>query len=299
MNQSRSGRRRPPPTSRARSKRQRSDRWGIILIALSLLVALFAGYKMWSTKVEVLDEFGCLEGNAAPVAHTIVLVDQTNSLNPQQLAFARATIFNEFLRLPIHGKLTVRSIDDSVEKEKDRLTICRVKSGSEAKGFDENAKQIEKYFRTRVGGRLTVFLKSLAEETEKAKSPIFESIDDVYGRIDFNRNIKNRRLVIISDMAQNTPDFNQYGCRSREFELPRGIEMASADEVRGSSIVIQYVKRKGLCMQGDAHEGFWRDLYLGMGAGDVWIGYSLMLGRGADEKIYYENSRTENGIKAM
>lgn len=266
---------------------------GIILISSAILVTILVGLVIWATREPKRNpDSGCPIGvHAAPPAHTIILIDQTDSLNARELQFARALIRNEYYWLPLNGVLTIRTIVADVDDDKDQIMVCRVKTGAEGNGVTNNATALDKEFRRMVGDRLDAFLRVMASAPVQKNSPIAESVGEVYQRTDFGRDIKARRLVILSDMAQFSPLYSQYGqSPSRRFKVPAALENQYGGDMAGSVVRVQYVKRSKLSFQGSVHKSFWKKYFERHGASDVAIGHSLDLGEAQGREIWHEDA---------
>lgn len=278
---------------RPEDRRRRDDRMGIILISLAILVATFVGIVVYATREPKRNsENGCPIGeHTAPPARTFILVDQTDALSRKELDFARDLIRNEYFWLPINGVLTIRTITGSVDDNADAMTVCRVKVGSEGNGITNNAAALDKQFRSMVGDRLTKFLDALQNAPTQQASPIAESVDELYQRTDFGRDIKLRRVVVLSDMAQYSGLYSQYGRKpAHRYQVPEALVEQYAPDMTGSAIRLQYVKRSSIPFQGNAHKAFWQHYFEHLGA-DVAIGHALDLGEPAGRAIWHDDSR--------
>jgi hypothetical protein len=90
-------------------------------------------------------------------------------------------------------------------------------------------------------------------------------------------------LVIVSDMAQHSSEFSQYGS-SKHLVRP-DLDYFQRD-LTGVSVRIHYIARRTLKMQGPRHKKFWKQYFTSMGSRDVSIGHELRLGTDQDKEIW-------------
>lgn len=272
--------RRRAPGGRSRflgAQRRREDRRAIAILVMSFAAVAAAGALAYVNRPHELDpESGCLAGQLIPDTHTVVLVDQTDSLSPRQIDYAKALILLEYERLEPGAKLTVRPLGadpDSVAREFSR---CRVRRGSEVSAVTANPDQVEASFRRVVGAPLNSYLDGLASVDTAPASPIAETIDTVAEARDFGPSVEERRLVVLSDMAQHSGEIDQYAApgdyrlSGRALDLlPRGL--------RGVAVRVHYVRRPELDrLQTAAHQAFWEGWFEEAGA-QAEIGWGLQL----------------------
>ena len=266
-----------PRTRPPRSRKAVEDRRAILIVALSLLALVGAGALAWTSRTPELDRAsGCPAGQLIPDTHTVVLVDQTDALTPRQIDYAKRLILLEYQRLPAGGRLTVRPIDadpDSVARDFSR---CRVRRGDEVAGIATNPDLIEAEFRRSVGDALNGYLDRLETQSTAEASPILETVGTVAEAPDFGPNVDDRRLVLLSDMAQHSPRVDQYAAPGL-YPLDGGARELLPRNFSGVDVRVHYLRRPALArLQGPAHERFWRSWFEAAGA-DVELGWGLQL----------------------
>ena len=235
---------------------------------------------MWMGRTPALDTAtGCPRGQLVPEVHTVVLVDQTDALTPRQIDYARSLILLEYQRLPVGGRLTVRPIDADPDSTARDFSRCRVRRGEEVSGVATNPDLIEAEFRRSVGDALNTYLEDLETQATAEASPIAETVETVAESRDFGPNVEERRLVLLSDMAQNSEQLDQYATPG---DYP--LEAARARLPRNFGDVdvrVHYLRRTSLArLQGPAHERFWRGWFTAAGA-EVQLGWGLQLAEDA------------------
>jgi hypothetical protein len=260
------------------------------MIAVCVVVILAGGALAFalSGEVKVNEKTGCVETHQAPVAHTVMLVDETDKLSRSELSYAKSLIMNEYYWLPVGGRLTVRNIVADPDVAED-IVICRMDDGSTSLGITSNPRKIRRDFQRIAGTRLEELFTDLRTAPVQKFSPILEYIAGVFDRPDFGTNIRQRRIVILSDMAQHSRVLDQYA-RVRKRSLNQLLIAEYHRNMRGVEIRIQYVIRPELSrIQGEAHRQFWIQYLQNMGA-SVALGHSLLIGEEGNRETWSDQS---------
>lgn len=269
--------------------------WLIFAVAGPILIGVLAG--AWYLRPAKLGDDGCpIDDHRAPPAKTVLLIDQTDALPPAELDYVRRLVKNEYFWLPDKGMLAVRLISAAAPDGIDAVSACRMSDGSDAAGIVNNPKAMRKEYDRKVGARLDAFLHGMAGVPEQPASPILETITATMHDPDFASDIAARRLVVVSDMAQNSATYSQYGTWKK---APLGLNPAQAEAYAGSlantAVRIHYIRRAKLTFQGQAHRDFWTRFFITHGAADARIGHELSLGEPADRAIWYDRAAEPPG----
>lgn len=274
--------------------RQETEKRRAITMIIAALVA--AAFVFWASvnfaSPELSTETGCpIDNHLAPEAHTIILIDQTDALPADELKYARQVIYNEYHWLPLAGRLTIRNIDGQIDQAQDVVTVCRMSDEGEVNEIVANKDAVRQDFDAMAGAKLNAFLENMAIAKPQSRSPIIEAVFAVGGRTDFQKDVKARRMVVLSDMIQNSDLSSHYGT-----SLPDGTVGAddfNALGLKDVDVRIQYIRRRGASMQGRKHIEFWRSFFDSRQVKSVEIGHELALGEAADRKIWYQSNQPE------
>jgi hypothetical protein len=269
------------------AKRRQEDRaafaiTGVAGVALAGIVAV-----MMSLDTPELGPDGCLANQVAPKAHTLVLVDQTDSFDENQLDYAKIAILAEYNRLKLGEKLSVVSLDANPTANRAGFEKCRLPQGVEVSELIANPIEIEQTFQQTVGKEMTAFIESLRGRPQASASPILEVVASTVDRADFSKGVDRRRLVIISDMAQASADVTHYGAATEagSFAIAPDVSQSLARDLSGVDVRIHYLRRASLRrMQTPAHACFWTTHFKEQGA-NATVGWGLeMMGLAQQEQ---------------
>ena len=246
--------RRPRVTDRRRSENTRA----FVIFALSILAVLGLGAVAFVNRAPALDEGnGCVRGQLVPPGHTVVLIDQTDPLGRRQIDYVKTLILLEYERLKPGERLTVRPIDADPDSTAREFSRCRVRRGADVLGIGANPEMIEADFRRIVGRPLNEYLNGLANVPTAAASPILETIATAVDSPDFGANVPERRLIIVSDMAQHSGQASQYG-QPPQLELAPSASDFLRRNLADVDVRVHYLRRPALsALQTPAHREFW------------------------------------------
>lgn len=273
----------PLRTSGGRSAAEKIDDFKALCIFAVLTVAIagFVAYSVLNRPPATDPKTGCPTSTQLPREHTLLLIDQTDPLTRPQGTYAKTLIWREYLRLKPGGRLTVRGITSDPDAAPYEFVRCRIETGDEAQGkLNQNAQFVEEDFNKTVGEPLNAYINSLLTVPRETSSPIEETLVSVMDEDDFDPKVVSRRLVVMSDMAQNSKNVSQYPTvRGGKPTAPLP-DLSFRKRFKGVQVRVHYVERRELGWQGEAHEEAWKQFFTRLGATNVAIGWGYDLGEG-------------------
>jgi hypothetical protein len=258
-------------------RRQSQTRRAVAILAVSAAAIVLVGVALALNRTPPTDpDTGCIAGQTTPPAHTVILVDQTDPLTSSQIDYVKTLILAEYNRLKPYGELTVRGLRADPDAG-ESFSRCRVRRGSEVLGVASNPDMIEAAFKRTVGDALNSYLNGLRHVPTAARSPIVEAVDNAVDAADFGPTVKDRRLVIVSDMAQNSRNLSEYRGPGSGLDPSAAVSDELKRDLHGVAVRIHYVRRPDLeAIQTSAQRDWWRDWFASQGA-NVKLGWGLQL----------------------
>ena len=185
------------------------------LVAFLVCAAVAVAWYALSPKQELDQVTGCPmeKGSIAPVSHTVVLVDETDPLTAIQADFFEAQMEQTVREMPAGGLLSVYTItEDPAESRKPLIEVCKPRDGSDANALTENERKMQKRFKKSFAEPVRQLVDELAAARSPGEaSPIMEAIQFVSVNSFKKRDVQGeRRLILFSDMLQNTKAFSLY-----------------------------------------------------------------------------------------
>lgn len=207
----------PKPRLRREDRRRQQSRrgWATGIVA-TVAVAALAGTALYvqSSRVQLDEATLCPTDPAKVASVTVLLVDVTDPMSLTQ----RQDFLNQLRKLkasvPMNGKLSVfkvGAIGDTLLSPV--ITRCNPGDGSELNELTASPQKQRKMYEEQFSAPLDAAFATLTAASGADQSPIVQSIQSaslthLQGP---EATGKTRRLVIASDLLQNTPGLSFYG----------------------------------------------------------------------------------------
>lgn len=218
-----------------------------VFVLLMIIVAYF-----------ILQQRTCDENN--PSAHVLIMIDTTDPLTAGQQKRVSQLVNDVKNEIETCQKFSIFALDAKLEGLSAPLfSACQPPKGSDANPFYQNRRLFEKKFRQSFQDLFENVLPRITRGGDGARSPIIEALVEIGERVDFSQKIKKRRLVLISDLLQNTDIFS-FLTRTTGGLVP----LANLTGVEVEMHVIQRNQNKNL--QGDVLTQFWIKYFQDSGA---------------------------------
>jgi hypothetical protein len=255
--------------SRARRRRRSrgGDNWLIGLGVLAGLVALgVLGGMAWLNATVARPptlEQATLCPADGPSAFTVVLLDASDAV-PEIARRQIATALSDLAEsVPEHGLLEVRMLDGADLSGRLLFSRCNPGDGEGLSEWTANPAAARRRWMEDFRQPIAELLAEGIPGGEAPTSPIMATIqgiavDRFYGRAQTG---KPKSLVVVSDMIENTPDYNQYRA-GLDFAAFRQTPAASkyATDLGGVDVTVYYLKREGAGpAESGEHIRFWSD----------------------------------------
>lgn len=196
---------------RARREESRLYLTGAVILAVGISVAAWVVHHQ-VTRPKPLDSLTLCPASG-PVGHIVLLVDKTDPLNfTQRQAFGVSMQDLVHNRVPEGYLLSVFVLGESFEATaQPTVELCNPGSDVGKSELTANLKRLRKQYLDRFVRPLEEAAESLIADQAASASPIFEMLQLV-GINGFRKHSVQgpRRLIIVSDMLQNTSEFSMY-----------------------------------------------------------------------------------------
>ena len=239
-----------------------------ILIVVGFIVGLVA--LGLTNKKPDIDAVTLCDRNQPVQDVLAMLIDTTERLPLRTAKNAELQLANVISELPANSLISLYTIKSGNEVHiEPAFSMCKPQIGAEVSQFTGNKRYADKLFEERFKGPVKKAVSGLIEGGPSATSPLIESMQSaVIETFMAHDNVGQDRLVVVSDMIQNTDLLSFYGVRPSyqlhsERNLKRGQGMVKLDGVHVDLLVVprQYPtgNRQHLIM-------FWTELLDAAGA---------------------------------
>jgi hypothetical protein len=200
--------------------------------------------------------------DGAITAHTIILVDTTDTFDAGQIAVLRSAADAAVRHLPKGGRLTLMLVDpDKPWQPREAISLCNPGDGAGANPLVETPSVERAEWRRKFSDRIEQEAQALASQPPAERSPLLESATAVLGRRDFGADTPNRALIYVTDGIENMPGgYSQYGLHEFQQAYLRSPLASQIDaDFTGVDVELDYLRRPSAgALQGTAHKAFWR-----------------------------------------
>jgi hypothetical protein len=220
----------------------------------------------------------CLAGDVPP--HVGVVIDKTDLYSPEQAARIEALVLENRDRLQISERMTLFELDARGELvNTNDFSLCNPGRGDQINPLYRNPQRVEARYQALFEGPLQAALADLVEPKESPSSPIIESLARLAVTENFDSETPGRRIVLVSDMLQNSQLFTVYGRNRGALESrlpdPRDVAAAIEDEVgdslAGVTIEVYLIPRRSWERdQETVIRAYWSEVFRQLGVRDRW-----------------------------
>ncbi len=193
-------------------RRRRQQRQAIINFAM--VAAIIAGviYIAYTVRPAPFDEDTlCLVSETLP-PHTAIIIDKTDEYSETQADLIAAVIRRTRERLEVGERITLFELDAKGQFDpRGELSMCNPGRGDQVNPLFRNPKQMEDRYEELFAKPMEVVLADLVVPKEAPNSPIMEALARLAQTEAFSDRAPRRRVVLISDMLQNSDVFSAYG----------------------------------------------------------------------------------------
>lgn len=185
---------------------------GIVLILASIAVLGGLGGAAFLLRPPPTDAETLCRTDQGVEAHTIVLVDSTDRLEPRHRRKLRAVLAQERARLSQYDRLTVMRLNTRRPQEPAILfSKCLPQPPESANPLFQSARVTQERWDADFAEALDRALRSAQSGQTQRSSPILAGIRAVAADPDFGAEIPQRRLVLVSDLLEHDPEgFSHY-----------------------------------------------------------------------------------------
>jgi hypothetical protein len=179
---------------------------GLALIGVAFLVLGGLGAAAFMLRPPPTDAETLCRTDAPIRAHTIVLVDSTDRLEPRHRRKLRAVLAQERARLSQYDRLTIMRLNVRRPQEPARLfSRCLPRPPEQTNPLFENARVNQQRWDDEFESVLSAATRSAQAGGTQRASPILASLRAIAADPDFGAEISTRRLVIVSDLLEHDP----------------------------------------------------------------------------------------------
>jgi hypothetical protein len=207
-------------------------------------------------------------------AHVVIVIDQSDPFASGDVQWVDRVITDVARRVPRGGRVSLMALRSDTPYDQEAVfTGCSPGSPALADPRYENPEMIRVAWETHLVNPLREHAAEILRDTAQPQptSPLIEAITGIRDRADFQDEVRDRRIVILSDLVQNSADFSffQSGVSWGAFQRSRlgGDDIAELEDV---AIEIRLVPRRSDRFTDRELRAFWRQFGEASGAEVVY-----------------------------
>jgi len=250
------------------------------------VLLLFVIFLVWAApdgRLTSAEGAHCAQGRA-PAAAVLILLDYTDALSPSQVRAVKQEVNRVLEDARASELVSIAAIRNLPVEFK--ISLCSPDPGGTPSVWHQLSHPYENWILIRANWQQAFEVPMLAAERQLTlncvapRSPILQSIDDATDQLGGAwRKAGQRRLVIFSDMMENTDKFSHYG---KQNVLQNYESVASRVDyvrrthpaLRGAEVSVYYLLIPGDVPYQDgysreAHQRFWKDYFAQNGANRI------------------------------
>lgn len=253
---------------RTRSKRHRNkfDRFGYLILAGCALIVIAFGYLYFKFKPVEMDE-KTLCPKTGETGIVAILIDKTEPFSPLQQEEIKVRLSDLKNNLPKAHKISIYSVGTNIMPVRE-IELCNPGDGKGNSELISNPNLLKKKWTEGFSKQIEMVINKDVIAENLKESPIIESIRHISNNEFLGANKANieKKLIVVSDMMQNTTDFSQYSKPSSNSATPSKAEK-NLSNLEGVQVEILYISRPALSqVQNTNHITFWQK-YISLSGG--------------------------------
>lgn len=219
---------------RARTNRRYAMGTAGVIAALLTLSA-----TIWALRPAELDP-NTLCPTSRPIAgHTVVILDRTDRWNPAIGDTLTQLVENAQRDTRQYQKFSIVSLD-AAGSTHPLFSVCNPGAPTFLSDLYRGRRYTERDFDEKFVGAADRVVEEVRAPAEANTSPIVEYVHRWLGTDDFNQSVPNRRLILVSDMRQNSPQYSIYRS-SNGAELADIVQSQFGESARGVTFDVYFV----------------------------------------------------------
>lgn len=245
--------------SRRRRAKRRADLLGALLIGLALAGLGGLAAAGIALRPPPVDEETLCRADAPLAAHTIILVDSTDRLEPRHRRRLRAIADQERARLGAYERLTIlRLRADRPQEPAIVFSKCLPRPPETANPLFENASHVRRTWDESFADALSAAVRRASQSRAADASPLLAGLRAIAAEPDFSDAVRRRRLVLASDLLEHQPDGFSLYARGADYARWRAADARGPADLTGVDVRVAMLDRPDLAaLQTAAVTQFW------------------------------------------
>jgi hypothetical protein len=245
-----------------RQKRARKARnQGIFMLVASFCIVVIVAFTIVNMRASVAtrheDDMCRKDGFVS--RDTLIIIDATDSISVTQKMMIRKEANRLFSEAAVDERFTLYVIDEQLQTVTSILQVCNPGDGRDKSELTANKRRLKARWQETFFGQLTSSVDILLDRPSANSSPVMEMMK--YASIEtlYDSPAKAKRMILASDMLQNSQALSQYRNPGDFDSLLKQDEIRTLlPQLQDVDVEVLYLERGGhQGLQGRRHIRFW------------------------------------------
>lgn len=253
----------------ARTKAE-ANRFYAVATAVVITSLLAISLVVWLFRPADLDAATLCPTSRPLNGHTVVIVDRSDRWTPAIGATLSDIVENAQRETERYQKFSIVALDAD-NSVRPLFSICNPGAPTFWSDLYRGRRYTTRDFDQRFVGAAERVVEEVREPSEAPNSPIVEYVHRWLGGDDFNAAVPNRRMILISDMRQNSPLYSIYSDANGGAGLAPVVEHQFGQAAEGVSFDVYFVAHgQEHGVSEDAVRSAWDQAFAAVGAQHEW-----------------------------
>lgn len=254
----------------ARRRGKKSDWMGVVLIAFAFAVLAALAAAGIALRPPPTDAETLCRTDAPVAAHTVILIDATDRLEPRHRRRLNALVLQEQQRLARYDKLTIAALRaDRPQEPRLLFSLCNPGDGRSANPLFQNSVRAQEKWQSAFGDALERAVRRAGGGRGANASPILAGLRAAAADPDFGSEIPARRLVLVSDLLEYEPGGFSLYVESADFAAWRAQSTSGPADLVDVSVRVTTLDRPDDAAAQARARIFWEHYFDASGAAEV------------------------------
>ena len=246
--------------------------WGLVfglVIVIFGIIVYFAFSSKESTEIDVVTL--CPMNAELTEAHTIFMIDATDKVTERYTKRLKQHIAKIERSMKKYDKLTILVLSDSEDNYiEEKFSMCSPGRGKDIDPLVGSVKIAEAKWKKTFHLPLEKLLGELENLREAKKTPLINGIKQIMCRLDFDMEVRDRKLFLVSDMMHSTNEFSNYKVKTSKKLLESSFIKEHDFDFSGVDVEVELIKREKLKpYQTREFKTFWESFFEENGANSI------------------------------
>ena len=200
-----------------RHLRHQADRRGFLILA-GCALALVGIVTLLVVNRPLAREADTQCPRATLASETIAIVDRTDPWNDNQTSLLQAALAAIARDVPVNGRLSLIAFDGTAERPPAPIfDRCNVGDGTSVNIATATPALVEKYYQANFAQPLQQSLAAITKPARAQETHLVAFLANVAGHLTYQARARSTRIVLFSNLAENTPALSVYAKGRQHF----------------------------------------------------------------------------------